>query len=169
MRFQSQALTPARHDTTAFDSGELVLDTWLREHAAGAQARRVATTFVWCRPEDDTVLAYYSLAGHVLQRDRLPKSIGRGSPDEVPAVLLARLALDRHLHGHGHGGELLLDALARVVVATGQVAARFVVVDALHEQAATFYEHHGFRRIPHTLRLVMKISDAAAAIAAAQQ
>jgi predicted GNAT family N-acyltransferase len=164
VHFHSQALDPARHDTTAFGSGEPVLDTWLRDHAAGAQARRVATTFVWCRPDDTTVLAYYSLTGHVLQRDRLPKSIGRGSPDEIPVVLLARLALDHTLHGHGHGGELLLDALSRVVLATAQVAARFVVVDALHEHAATFYEHHGFRRIPDTCRLVMKISDAAAAI-----
>lgn len=169
MPFRSQALDPARHDTDPFDSSELVLDTWLRDHAAGAQARRVATTFAWCRPDDPTVVAYYSLAGHVLQRDQLPKGIGHGSPNEIPAVLLARLALDRSLHGHGHGGELLLDALARVVQATNQVAARFVVVDALNEKAAAFYEYHGFRRIPSTLRLVLKISDAATAVAAGQE
>jgi hypothetical protein len=167
--FHSQALDPTRHNTETFDSGELVLDTLLRDHAAGAQAGRVATTFAWCHPDDNLVRAYYSLAGHVMQRDQLPKSIGRGGPNEIPAVLLARLALGRNLHGHGHGGELLLDVLARVVLATSQVAARFVVVDALHDTAATFYEHHGFRRIPDTPRLVMKISDAAAAIAAAQR
>jgi hypothetical protein len=50
------------------------------------------------------------------------------------------------------------------VIATKTVAARFVVVDALHEHATTFYEHHGFRRIPGTLRLVQKVSDIAAAI-----
>jgi len=43
------------------------------------------------------------------------------------------------------------------------VAARFVVVDVLHERAG-FYEHHGFRRIPGKLRLVQKVSDIAAAI-----
>lgn len=169
MSFHSQAYNPAQHNTTAFDSGEADLDRWLRDHAAGAQARRVATTFVWCRPGASDVLAYYSLTGHVLVRDRLPKSIGRGSPDEIPAVLLARLALDRHLHARGHGGELLFDALARVVDATEQVAARFVVVDALHEKAAEFYLYHGFRRIPDSLRLVMKVSDAAAAIIASQE
>jgi GNAT superfamily N-acetyltransferase len=162
--FYSQAFNPAHHDAGVFDSGEPDLDTWLRNHAAGAQARRVATTFIWCRPADRRVLAYYSRTGHVLERDRLPKSIGRGSPDEVPAVLLARLALDRSLHGRGHGGELLSDALSRVVDATNLVAARFIVVDALHEKAAAFYVHHGFRRIPDTLRLVMKVSDAAAAV-----
>jgi hypothetical protein len=44
------------------------------------------------------------------------------------------------------------------------VAARFAVVDAIDEPAATFCEHHGFRRIPETSRLVQKISDIAAAI-----
>lgn len=103
-------------------------------------------------------------ARHRLVRDELSKSIGHGSPAEVPAVLLARLALDQHLHGRGLGGILLADALQRVVVATALVAARFVVVDALHESAVAFYEHHGFRRIPSTRRLVQKLSDVAAAL-----
>lgn len=110
------------------------------------------------------MVGYYSLTGHRLVRDELPKSIGRGSPTEVPAVLLARLALDRRLHGQGLGGGLLADAMERVVAATTLVAARLVVVDALHEPAATFYEHHGFRRIPGTLRLVQKVSDVVATL-----
>lgn len=79
-------------------------------------------------------------------------------------MVLARLALDRSLHGQGLGGVLLWEALIRVVAATEIVAARLVVVDALHEHAAQFYEHHGFRRIPNTLRHVQKISDIARAI-----
>src|SRR5665647_1734143 len=51
--------------------------------------------------------AVYSLARHRLVRDELPKSVGRGSPSEVPAVLLARLALDRSLQGQGQGGHFL--------------------------------------------------------------
>lgn len=167
MTFRSEALDPARHDLTSFASGADALDSWLRDHAAGAEARRVARTFVWCSEGDDTVIGYYALAGHRLIREDLPRSIGHGSPDEVPAVLVARLALDRRLHGRGLGGALLADALQRVVAATALVAARFVVVDALHEPAAAFYEHHGFRRIPGTLRLVQKISDVAAALAEA--
>ena len=79
-------------------------------------------------------------------------------------MLLARLTLDQSLHGQGLGGVLLADALERIVVATQTVAARFVVVDALHERAAAFYEHYGFKRIPGTLRLVQKVSDVAAAL-----
>lgn len=165
MGYRSEALDPDRHDLAALDSGEADLDRWLRGHAAGAEARRVSRTFVWVLDEEpDLVVGYYSLTGHRLVRDALPSSLGRGSPEEVPAVLLARLALDRGLQGTGAGGALLADALGRIVVATKTVAARFVVVDALHEGAAGFYEHHGFRRIPGTLRLVQKVSDIAAAI-----
>ncbi len=166
MVYRSQPFDPARHDLVAFDSGEPVLDGWLREHASGVAARRVARTFVWVEPHihPDHVVGYYSLTGHRLVRDDLPRSIGRGSPGEIPAVLLARLALDRTHQGDGNGGALLADALARIVVATDIVAARFVVVDALHEQAAGFYQHHGFRRIPDSLRLVQKVSDIAAAL-----
>jgi GNAT superfamily N-acetyltransferase len=79
-------------------------------------------------------------------------------------VLLARLALDRSLHGHGLGGALLAEALARVESATQTVAARFVVADAIDEPAVAFYEHHGFRRLPEALRLVQGLRDIAAAL-----
>ena len=104
--YRSQPYDPARHDTDAFDSGEPTLDEWLRRHAAGADARRTARTFVWTHAGDpvgdrDPVIAYYSLTGHRLVRDQLPRRLGRGSPDEIPALLLARLAVDRGAQGRG--------------------------------------------------------------------
>jgi GNAT superfamily N-acetyltransferase len=164
MTWRSEALESTRDVAARFDSGQPELDGWLRDHAAGAEARRVARTFVWCS-DDDVIVGYYALAGHRLVREDLPRSVGRGSPTEIAAVQLARLALDQELQGQGLGGALLADALGRVVAATALVAARFVVVDALDDAAASFYEHHGFRRLPGTLRLVQKISDAAAALA----
>jgi len=161
--FRSQALNPDVQRLDALNFGELSKDTWLSEHASGAKVRRVARTFVWTT-EDQTVRAYFSLTGHRIVRDEPPKSVGRGSPSEVPAVLLARLPLDKSLHGQGLGGVFLADALERIVVATQTVAARIVVVDARHERAAAFYEHYGFKRIPGTLRIVQKVSDVAAAL-----
>jgi len=38
------------------------------------------------------------------------------------------------------------------------------VVDAIDEQVAGFYAHHGFQQIPGTLRLVQKVSDIGAAL-----
>lgn len=118
---------------------------------------------MWHR-RDRVAVAYYSLTAHLLQREELPRALGRGGPRQIPAALLARLALDRSLGGQGLGGALLAEALGRVIAATETVAARFVVVDAIDERAASFYEHHGFHPIPETRRLVQKVSDIAAAL-----
>lgn len=125
---------------------------------------RTARTFVW-HAGDRRGVAYFSLAAHLVVRADLPRKIGRGSPDTIPAVLLARLALDRALHGQGLGGELLWDALSRAVSASRLAAARVVVVDAIDAAAARFYQHHGFVPVPgDPNRLVQKISDVAAAV-----
>jgi predicted N-acetyltransferase YhbS len=126
---------------------------------------RTAQTFVWHRG-DGVVRAYFSLAAHLVVRATVPVRVGRGAPDAIPAILLARLALDRSLHGTGLGGELLWDALARSVAASEIAAARVIVVDAIDEDAAAFSRHHGFQPSPaNPLRLVQKVSDVAAALA----
>lgn len=146
-------------DLDSFDSGQPALNEWLRRSARHADSIRSGRTWVWVRA--GAVVAYFTLAGHVIEREVLPGSLGRGSPDRIPAVLIARLALDEHLQGRGLGGALLADASSRIVAATDIVAARFAVVDAIDDGAASFYVHYGYRPIPETRRLARKISDVA--------
>ena len=161
--FVSEALG-IQHELRGFDSGEPLLDDWLRKSAAHAAAMRTAKTFVW-HGGDDRVVAYFSLAAHLVTHETLPKKAARGGPTAIPAILLARLALDLRLHGQGLGGELLWDALTRAVAASELAAARVIVVDAIHDAAARFYEHHGFTAVPgNTHRLVQKLGDVAAAL-----
>ncbi len=152
------------HVTTQFDSGDLALDAWLSEHALNASAMNTGRTFVW-HAGDDVVVAYFTLAAHLVDRQTVSKRTGHGSPTVIPAILLARLALDRSLQGEGHGGELLWDALTRAVAANRQAAARLIVVDAVNEDAASFYRHFGFEPIPgNELRLFQKLSSVEAAL-----
>lgn len=131
----------------------------LREQAVPATARRAARTWLWV-DEGNAVVGYYALAAH----EGVPNGIGWGGPVEIRAVLLARLALSESLRGRRLGAGLAADALQRVVAATQTVAARLVVVDALHERVARFYESLGFRRISGSLLLVQKASDIEAAL-----
>lgn len=147
-----------RHLLEKFDCGQASLNDWLTSSARHCQRNRTASTFVWCAPGDPRVLAYYSLAGHLVERQDLPPKLGRGSPDQMPAVLLARLAVDTTLQGQGLGGVLLADALGQTVAAVQRVAARFVIVDAIDEKAASFYSRYGFERMPGETRLYRKIS-----------
>jgi len=108
------------------------------------------------------VIGYYSLAMGRVQEDELPSPVARGGPRVVPVVLVARLAVYRGAHGKGMGGELLWDAMSRAFAANSLAAARAVVVDALDERAASFYEHFGFIRVTSVaqfpLRLAIKMS-----------
>lgn len=161
--FISETLT-AEHSAEAFSCGQPALDVWLRTSALHAQSMRTARTFVWHRG-DRAVVAFFSLAAHVVRRGEVPARVGRGSPDAIPAVLLARLALDTRLHGEGLGAELLWDALSRSVAAADAAGARLVVVDAIDDAAASFYSHFGFRApTGQPLRLFQKVCDVAAAL-----
>ena len=131
------------------------MDAWLRESADAAARRQTAVTWVWAK--DGRVVGYYSLSAHKVAREDVPRGIGRGGPVEIPAVMVGKLALDSSQHGQGFGGVLLADALTRVVSATQVVAARVVVVDALDDDGARFYERFGFTRVPDGLRLVRRI------------
>ena len=166
MTFTSIPFDPGVQDIATFSCGEPSLDGWLVTHAAAESRRGSARVWVWLDETSSTptrVLGYYSLSAGKVAREDLPRALGRGGPVEVPAVLIGRLALDASLRRQGLGEVLLADALSRIVDATRTVGARFVVVDALHEQAAVFYERLGFRRLPDSLLLVQKVADIQAA------
>jgi GNAT superfamily N-acetyltransferase len=146
------------HDASQFDSGEPALDSWLREHAARTARRHLSATHVWAQ-EEGRILAYATLAAGVLLKADLPKAVGHGYPDRIPAILLGRLALDKQLRGQGLGGVLLAEVLGIAAQSAGRIAAAFVVVDALNESAASFYLHHGFTQLPGTNRLIVKVAS----------
>ncbi|CCK52778.1 Conserved protein of unknown function, possible histone acetyltransferase (modular protein) [Mycobacterium canettii CIPT 140060008] len=151
-----ELLDPDRHDTARFSSGVEVLDHWLRRVAPVAAAAGTAATWVLCRGR--RVVGFYALAMGSIERIRVPSRPGRGQPDPIPVLVLARLALDRQEQGTGLGGDLLLDALIRSVAGARQYGARALVVDALDDRAAEFYRHHGFLPLDGR-RLYRRISD----------
>ena len=148
----SEPLAP-EHNLSAFTCGNPKLDAWLRSYALQAEARRTARTYVW-RRRQGLIIAYYSLAADVIVRVGLPPSFSHGEPERIPSVLLARLAVSRSEQGSGLGGAVLGEAFDRVS-ALG-VGARYLVVDAIDENAVAFYDHYGFRRVPGSMRLVHK-------------
>lgn len=152
------------HLLTEFDCGNQELTGWLQHHArqATGQGTRTYVLVEIGRPE---VLGYFALAPHLVEREDLPRPVGRGAPRRVPAVLLGKLALRTRLQGQGMGGELLLKALSTVVEAARTAGGKLVVVDAIDAEAAAFYEHHDFVPVPgNPRRLVMKLSSAARAL-----
>jgi GNAT superfamily N-acetyltransferase len=73
----------------------------------------------------------------------------------VSATLIGRLAVSRTRQGDGLGSFLLADAVQRAYASAGTVGSSMLVVDALNERAAAFYESFGFQALPESLRLML--------------
>lgn len=97
------------HDLSRFSSGKEALDVCLKKHALPANRSGTGRTYVWI-DEARQVVEYFTLAPHLV-REELPTGVARGSPDAIPSILPARLALDQSLHGQGWGAVLLAGAL----------------------------------------------------------
>ena len=129
-----------QHDHSGFSCGKPILDDFLRLHALDKQNAMLSRTYV-VTAGDSEVIAYYSLAHVSVQQTEAPKKMARGMPSAIPAILLARLAVDQRLHGQGLGRSLFSDALSRTwaVMKDGSAPVRFFIVDAKDEEAAAFY------------------------------
>jgi GNAT superfamily N-acetyltransferase len=151
------------HDLSAFRSGNDALDEWLRAHARVATGQGTRTYVVV--DASKSVVGYFAIRPHVVAREHLPKKIGRGAPREIPAILLAKLALSADQQGQGLGSELLVLALQTMIDAARAAGGKVIVVDAVDDAATAFYLHHDFVSLPNRSdRLVMKISTAAKAL-----
>ena len=73
----------------------------------------------------------------------------------VSATLVGRLAVSEARQGERLGAMLLADAVRRAYTSAATVGSSMLVVDAITERAAAFYEGNGFVRLPDSLRLVL--------------
>ncbi len=153
--------SPLRPDCVlrGFDCGVPDLNTWLVAHAERSERARQSRTFV--AESGGRVVGYYALAAHAVAASDLPARWQRGAPRSVPAVLLAKLAVDLSAQGHGLGADLVVDAFQRVLSAAEQVGTRVLVVDAIDDSAKNFYLRLGFVRTSSSQRLMQKLSWAA--------
>jgi GNAT superfamily N-acetyltransferase len=147
---------PNRHNTASFSCGNELLDRWLIRYAGQNERRDAARTFI-ATTDGHAVYGYYTLVAGQLEHDEATSKARRGLSRRfpIPVAILARLAIDSSQHGHGLGAALLSDALERVSRAAEQVAVRAVVVHAVDESAATFYERFGFQALSTTPRTLM--------------
>jgi GNAT superfamily N-acetyltransferase len=155
-------LDPRRHDRGQFDSGEPILDEWLRRYAGQSRRRDTAATWVIVDTHD-VVVAYASVSMTGIDRSAAPDIVAKGAPDPVPALLFGRLAADHRYAGLGIGTAMAMHVLATAVELNDKAACRAVVVTALSRSARTWWELLGFhpfeRDSPDDLDLYLLTSE----------
>jgi GNAT superfamily N-acetyltransferase len=153
----------AQHDLSQFRNGKHdSLDAWLRDRALASEGLSARTYVVCASGIPSRVIGYYAISTAMAHRSALPSAkLRRGMPDEVPLLLVGRLAIDVSYQKRGLGADLLIDALRRCLAAADTAGARAVITHAIDDDAVAFYERHGFLRSPFGERtLLMPIETA---------
>jgi GNAT superfamily N-acetyltransferase len=133
------------HDRSSFDCGDAALNAYFRQHARKSHEQGGAKTFLAMDDTDGkTILGFYSVSPASIAFDRTPERVKRGlARHEVPAFRLARLAVALPVQGLGLGGQLLLAAGRRCLLAATEVGGVALLIDAKNERVASWYTGYG--------------------------
>lgn len=147
------------HELDAVDCGNAALNEWLTKYARIAHASRSARVFVTTLEDSADVVGYYALAAASIEREHASRRAGSGQPHQLPAILLARLAVDQDHQGRGLGSSLLQDVFIRILEAAENIGVRVLLVHA-KEEAKDWYMRYGFEESPtDPLHLMMVLKD----------
>jgi len=148
-----------KFDRASFSCGKPDLDDWLKTKAG--QQERASNTRTFLAVEGPRVVGYYATTAYRLGLDEAAEMYGVGRRTyPIPAVLLARLAVDANFQGGGIGSKLLIHALGQIAEASRHVGFEVVVVHAIDRDAVAFYAQRGFTQFEdHDLHLFMPVKD----------
>jgi GNAT superfamily N-acetyltransferase len=139
----------------------IALDNYIRYLASQYEQRRFGKTYVAVMPGFKTVAGYYSIVAGSIPFESMPDHLVRKLPRHpVPVVLIGRLAVAKGNQGCLLGEKLLLDAFRRAVILSGDLGIHAVLVEAIDDNAASFYRKYGFVELkdqPH--RQIILISN----------
>ncbi len=110
---------------------------------------------------DGVLVGYYTICTTSIPFTFFPTQYTKGSPRyPVGAGLIAKLAIHSDRQGEGYGVQLLFDAIERIYIASKNIGAYAVVVDAKNEKVKGFYLKYGFISfVDKPLSLFMPLSS----------
>lgn len=148
MTYIGPILLEATHNTANFDCGKPALNIWLERQAWSNQAMGTSRTWVVIEVETQTIVAFYAAATASVTRSEATGKLARHQPQQIPAILLGRMAVDRKHQHHGLGAALLKHCITMAVEVSERVGVRLLLVHAKDAEAKSFYEHYEFQPSP---------------------
>jgi len=134
------------HDRANFQSGEPLLDEYLRKYAAQQIAKGITSVFVLVESSaPGRIFGFYTLSAAQIDAKDLSEADRKRLPRyPVPCFRMGRLARDLGSRGQGVGEILMGLAVERCRAAKQSIAAYALLVDAKNAKAKLFYEKFGF-------------------------
>jgi len=134
----------SNHERGQFDCGVAELNAYLQRYSGQHDRKGIGRTYVATEAGNNRILGFYTISSGAVAFDVVPENLPH---HPVPVALIGRLAVDKNARGLRLGETLLMHALRAAHAASESVAVYAVVVDALNEQARTFYLRYGFKEL----------------------
>lgn len=129
-----------------FDCEVDALNTFLSGYAMKNDQLGIGKTFVAVNPEGK-IGGYFTLATAQISFQEIPDEYKVRLPKyPIPAIRIARLAVNKESKGKGLGKELLKQAFLKILQVFDITGIYFILVDA-KETSRSFYEHYGFIKL----------------------
>jgi GNAT superfamily N-acetyltransferase len=148
LSYHGPELLAGTHTLAVFDCAQPELNNWLTRRALANQSTGTSRTWVVTGETPLRVIAFYASCTASVIRTAAPPQLAAGQPAELPAILLARLAVDTEHQGKGLGAALLKHFIGKALQVAEHVGVRLMLVHAKDEHAKSFYQHHGFHESP---------------------
>jgi predicted N-acetyltransferase YhbS len=145
------------HVVSGFSCGKAELDEWLQKRAMANQVSGATKTHVVV--DDGRVIGFYALANGAVAHSEARSRTRRNMPNPIPAVILARMAVDEKHRGSGLGSALLQSAIGTTLVAARTIGIGCLLVHAKDEDAR-FYLHFDFEPSPtDPSHFILRLAD----------
>lgn len=145
-----------------FDCGDPAMNEYFRRYAKKNQGQLYGMTYVCVCPQVNAIIGFYTIATTTIPRAGIPDELLKGLPkyQDIPAILLGRLAVDRKAQGKKIGEFLISHCFDMCLSMTKVCGARYIVTDA-YESTVAFYRKYGFREIqgsrPKTTKMFLDL------------
>ena len=140
----------ARHDRAAFTCGTDRIDNFLKITTSKYLAGDIGRIYVAVERSGGRLVGFYAVGPHSIDASELEADMKKRLPnyDRISAYYLSMIGTHSTVQGKGVGSLLMADALKRCMKASEQMGGRFVVLDALNEDAARLYARFDFISLP---------------------
>jgi hypothetical protein len=162
-----EPLDPEKHDRAAFSCGVEQVDNFFKRTANKLSKADNLRVFVMSNSEG-SVIGFYALNAHSIEYNDLPAGFARNRPGHgnIPAAYISMIGRDEKYAKGGFGGDLLLDCLRRIALASDSIGLALAILDVLDDgvpelvaKRTSLYKGYGFSPVPASpLRLFITVA-----------
>lgn len=156
-RFHAPRRLQEGDDLSTFSCGIELIDDWAHTRATAAGRNGTAVTYV-STVTDGMIAGLYTLSAYAVERASVQGGwLRHNTPERIPAILIGMLAVSHPCQGNGLGWQLLRDAIIRAQGISHRLGARALIVDPHDDSARAFYEHFGFKPVPGSDSMYLRL------------